>query len=888
MKKKIFLLPLNLKNKTKFLLSQIDKLNLANNFIYITSNFCKVQDFKLNFYNYFKNSALPFSFTLKSFASKIISEKSSKKIISDVERFLIIIDIIKKEKKEKFYGYTDEGFAKIVLNFIKELKISSIQKVKLSEVKNIISGFPFKFENHKKNIELALNLFEEYENYLYKRNLIDIEDIYDEATNHLTENYESIIFENIVEIPNYQRNFIAKLVKSTESVIFSYYQPDCFSIDTQKLIINDTFNFLKKIINWEIEKIDGEKYEPEIECFNYPTKEEEIKGIINLIEREFKNNKEIGLDDFLITCPDMLNYRNYIKRIFSRFNLPVELIPGYSFIIEPSISPLLEFFTLAETYEWNTLMNILTSPYFSKINQNEVENFSEKIREEYENIGFYKENFDFEKINYKSIEILKECTNLIKKEMTISEWKDTLEKIIEMTGWHTSEPEIKIEFEKLIDKMNGSYLLKKEEFINLLKKLLEMIEIEEGKGMGIRVSGIMESLGIEKKICFFCGATEENFPNAPKIEEFLLPDKVKKELGLEYFEKRIARDRCDFYRIRNEHEKVIFTFPSRVENQLQMKSIFIFDISPKEEITKEFSIDSKKIFDIKIDISKFKKKYIQNGKLNIGVSDLELLLKCPYKFYLQKVEEIKPYRIPEIREIPDMWGKIIHESIKETFEKEKYINVEKIKEYKDIFETLLNKKADEYLKKNKISSIYRNIVKLRQIEVLKKFEKIIKNFSGMVLLDFEKDIKFENEKLIKDLIIKGRIDILAKMDDKLTIIDIKTGTSWNCSYTENDFFKQCNIQIPLYAWIYSTTNNISYKNIKGMVCNFSFIENEKESEIITIYDFSTKKFNYIEKISEFLNDIKEEILQDKFSFLKVNNESECFICNYKELCIYEK
>ncbi len=877
--KKIFLSPLNLKNKTKFLLYQIKELNLDTNFVYITSNFYKIQDFKINFYDYFKDSPLPPTFTLKSLALKIIENMINKRVITDIEKMLIILEIIKGENKE-IPSYTHEGFAKMILNFIKELKINSTT-LKLEEIKKTILNFPWRYENNKKNIEFALEICEKYQEYLYVKDLIDLEDIYNEATK-INLDFKNIIFENIVEIPKYQRNFIINLINSAKTVIFLYYKPDFFSIDTKELIIKDTMNFLKSITEWKIEEIEGENYQPEIECFNFSTKEEEIKGIIDLIKIEILN-KKLSLDDFLIICPDMLSYRNYIKRIFSRFNLPVELVPGYSFIFEPAISPILEFLTLSNTYRWNVLMNILTSPYFSKIDKKEVEKFSKNTREKFEQVGFYKE--DFENLKYKNIEKIKKCLDLIKERMTLSEWSKVLKRILEITGWHPYEQEIEIEFRNLLEKLNGSYFLGKEEFINLLNKILEMIEVEKGKGEGIRVSGVIESLGIEKKICFFCGATEQNFPNAPKTEDLLLPDKLKKELELDYFEKRIARDRCDFYRIKNEHDKIIFTFPSKVDDQLQMKSIFIFDIPTNEKLTKEFSIVSNQLFEIKTDTEKFKKKYVKNGKLCINVTELEFLLSCPYRFYLEKVEKIKPYKIPEIQEIPDIFGGIIHDSFRETFEHEKgkIINLSKIKEYKDKFESLINNKINQLLEEKKISNIYKNVIKIRQSEIINKFEKILENFSGMTLLDLEKDINFENEEILKNLTLKGRIDIIAKIGDKFTIIDLKTGTSWDCSYTENDFFKNGNIQIPLYVWIYSKQNEISYKYLQAMVWKLSFLEDAEENKI---YDFSKPKFNYMEKIAKYLNDLTEKILNKNFSFLPKYDKSECFLCDYKELCVY--
>ncbi|MCM8833313.1 MAG: hypothetical protein NC816_05285, partial [Candidatus Omnitrophica bacterium] len=152
--KKIFLSPLNLKNKTKFLLYQIKELNLDTNFVYITSNFYKIQDFKINFYDYFKDSPLPPTFTLKSLALKIIENMINKRVITDIEKMLIILEIIKGENKE-IPSYTHEGFAKMILNFIKELKINSTT-LKLEEIKKTILNFPWRYENNKKNIEFAL------------------------------------------------------------------------------------------------------------------------------------------------------------------------------------------------------------------------------------------------------------------------------------------------------------------------------------------------------------------------------------------------------------------------------------------------------------------------------------------------------------------------------------------------------------------------------------------------------------------------------------------------------------------------------------------------------------------------------------------------------------
>ncbi|MCS7181050.1 MAG: hypothetical protein NZ891_06850, partial [bacterium] len=211
--KKLFLYPLNFKDKTSFLLSQIEKLNFTPNFVYFTSNFCKIQDFKYHYYEQFKNTILPSTYTLKSFALNILEENSPKKIISDIEKYLLILEIVKKKKKK--ITYTDEGISKVIHNFFKELKISSLKGEKISIVKKAISDFPWKYEENRKNIEFAVEVFEEYENLLLRKNMIDLEDIYEEGVEYLlNKNLENIIIENIIEIPPYQKEFIKTLINS--------------------------------------------------------------------------------------------------------------------------------------------------------------------------------------------------------------------------------------------------------------------------------------------------------------------------------------------------------------------------------------------------------------------------------------------------------------------------------------------------------------------------------------------------------------------------------------------------------------------------------------------------------------------------------------------------
>ncbi|MCM8829778.1 MAG: PD-(D/E)XK nuclease family protein, partial [Candidatus Omnitrophica bacterium] len=578
-----------------------------------------------------------------------------------------------------------------------------------------------------------------------------------------------------------------------------------------------------------------------------------------------------------------LSYRNVVQRIFGRYNLPCEILPGYSLIHDTSVSILLEFFTFKESYDWATLMNILTCPYFTKFDLKETEEFSKNSRKKFNRIGFVKEDFDSLKGN--NIDIVKEILKRIAPaNKSLKEWVEDIEFMIEKLGWQPYYPEVKVRFQKLLYEMKSNIFCSESEFVNILKKTLELVDVEEGKGSGIKVSGVQESVGISKKLCIIGGATDENIPNAPSLEEVFIPDTLKKQIGFTYYDLRIARERLDLYRLKNENDVIIFTYPSKIQDRNQMKSIFLFDINDSILYTDAFISSSSEIFLPSFAIEKFRQNFIIDGRLSIRVTQLESLLKCPYSFYLKEVEEIEPYQIPEIGEAPDLWGDIIHNVMNEIFSayKNKIVHQEDAEYLVKCFREKVKESIEKKYKEREISRFYRNIMLNRLEEVCNKFSYIIMVHTGNTFIDSELEINWD----VSSLHLKGRIDHLEQTPKgKIIIVDVKTGTSPPATYTENSFFNEYNIQIPLYIWMYSRKFNIPFENITGNIWRFDFIEKEETKEYERYYE--KKKLEYLDKIEGFLEEIATKILRGEFKFLS-ERPLNCYFCNYKGLCPYAR
>ncbi|RKY32449.1 MAG: hypothetical protein DRP67_00940, partial [Candidatus Omnitrophota bacterium] len=129
--------------------------------------------------------------------------------------------------------------------------------------------------------------------------------------------------------------------------------------------------------------------------------------------------------------------------------------------------------------------------------------------------------------------------------------------------------------------------------------------------------------------------------------------------------------------------------------------------------------------------------------------------------------------------------------------------------------------------------------------------------------------------------IEGKIDREEEIDGEIEIIDIKTSTLPPPSYTENDFFKKGNIQIPLYLWIYwKKSDSIP----TGIIWEFSF----KEENGISEKEYRQNKFEkYFDKIGNFLIDFAEKLKKRKISFLPSEN-AECILCPLRGYCKYGK
>ena len=878
--KRLLIFPFNRRNKTETLLSECLGGGPGET-LYIAPHMSKVKDFKMRYHRMGKGSALlPATHTIKTLALKILDNHCEERIISEVEKYVAILGILKRRKTDES-SHALPGMALAVSHFIKDFKISSAGPISLEKARKEMKDYGWKFEHNISLLLFAVDVMEEYCGFLKKGKLLDMEDIYNRAAQHAGElKYRQVLFDGFCEIPPYQRGFIESMLEQAPEATFSFCHDEKVSIDVRELVLEKALSWLKGLCPWEEKRFETEERTVNTECYNFASQPEEVAGMAGIIANHIAAGNGRSLNDVMAVFPSMPSYRPVVERIFRRYNLPCEIIPGYSLSQDSSVTTLLELFAFHTSYDWETLMNIFTSPHLTEIDLREAERFSIHSRKYYARTGFLRENFyGLRGSNFRVVKSMLE--KIGGKDKSLKKWAEAMEELVELSGWTPGLPEVRVRFRNVMEEIKNAAVFSQDEFVNILNRIFGLVEVEEGRGRGVKVSGIQESVGLEKKLCVIGGATEGNIPGAPSIEEVFMPDGLKKQMGLTDCGLRVARERLDLYRLKNENEKVVFTYPSKMHGENQMKSIFLF--GEKESVTgnEVFVSRPREIFKMEFSAEKFRKNFVVDGRLRMSVTQFELFKRCAYRFYLQNVEKTEPYCVPEINETPDIWGTVVHEVMRNIFQdyKRRVITERETVELKRAFREGVHAGIRNLHDKGSISTFYGKVLSLRSEEVYGRFDSIITAHHGCEFVDAECPMEVQ----LPHIHIRGTIDRIERTaEGGINIVDIKTGTSAPPSYTENDF-NNGNMQIPLYMWMYGRISGIGREKLTGNIWRFDFTEDtDGKNEKF----YPGKKLNYLDGVEDVLEETAVTLLEKEINF-SAEQAGACYGCPYGGMCPYE-
>lgn len=864
--------------KTSYIVEKFFKERMDfSSVTHLTSRWSRIEDFRARLYLCKKMPIIPpASFSLKAFAAKIVQERSQYRLISSVEQILILLDLCATLAKKTTIDPV--SLAVRLKAFIKDFKVSC-------EVPGFdlwldeINEYPWKYEENKNIAIQALNVMQKYQNYLKENMLVDEDDLYTVASEHIEKNgIDTVLLEGMMEFIPSQRRFIKLIAENSKRFICVYQFDENAPFDSRNMILKPNLDFLKSIVD-SVVIVDGENKNEECVVYNFASPDEEIKGIGEMILGEINENRNINWEDFLVIFPQMLSYRELVHRIFARLKIPFCMTPGYVLSQDPSIVAVISFLDwLDAPYWWEGLMSLFLSPFFSFDFERSIE-FSKQTRDLFKGIGFFPDrNWLKELENWKRIENAKRIMEV--KQDTLHGWSDRLMKALEEIGWKEFDIEGKKAFTDVLMELRSDVSVDRKFFARLLKAALDMTEVEKSKGYGVKVMGILDSIGIETDIAFLGGSTDDALPEAGRSEDFFIPDRLKEKMGLTTYNLKVARERLDIYRLKSSHRKIVFSYPSKVSGRQKNKSIMIYGI--KESSFGEVSYISvaDAIFYVKPDIEKFRKKFIRDGFLHMSVSHLDQIARCPYGFYLKYVEGIEPYKAPEIEEVPEFWGTLLHSAAEkaasdfkgnvmdEACAQQQY---ERFCEFVNLFlqQPSLVSSGHSY----RIPPFVRNFLENRKTFVFDSFEKALKKHIGHKIIGIEE----KKSVRIGNLEIRGQFDRIEQTEDGISeIIDFKSGKPpyIKKKYPESgDCLELDNLELILYALMHY---RISGKKSRVFVWSLNFDESDFEKEYSHIVGF-------LENFEQGLKSVVKKMIDGDFRF-DAKGKS-CYECAFSNYCV---
>ena len=792
---------------TSFIAEYSGKNNQKKDYLYIfNDNRMKSIFSKKMRWNFF--NAQPTLLTFNELKEQIFY--TDKVILKEAKRILAFYTSIPKDIKEElgiksYYDVID--FANDFFDYYREIKINKVDKIE--NIQNWQEKYFLHFEKIKESFD---KLLEKY-NYIPSDWIEDLQYYKKDFFNR----FNKIIFVDIVEFEKVYRDIIVDLGEEKEVEIALQMEKGSFDEENLKFA----------------ETILPETSPSNIFIYQSKDELEESMSLIYLLKKKAKkgefyspapeNSEFFNLFPFYfgksqaVTMNDTKLYAFLNVQLNLLLNMEERLGETYNLLeFEKAFEnrAFKEYYSLTE--EDIRLIKKISSNFYQYISldilhSNEVQYLIG------EDIGFTKK---LEKIfkDFSSILKLKsvdELYNYFKNEISLDkfiqkEYGDIFEKFFEIFGIMKENENMSIHksFKSYFDGNLGIALLKLT--IQYMKDIAvtsnEKVDSErviikniESALYANETKHLFRDQGRFSKTNFFIDITSDLMPGNIK-DNLIFTEKQRKELNLTTKEEKREIKKYRFFQmIFTNRNSVIFTKKNEdkgidispfidelcIKYDLKINSAPI-ELNKSIEILKK-SIPSSVIGNLEFKKGEFSKEEsdFKDNRLNIGAYDYDNLVKCPLKFYFQKLAQLIPEKDSEVdylnkqflgtmvhkileNIVRDIWKEVLSKGI---YEIDREIIVEAInREIKNNRSKILVQ-MDIYLQEILIPLLSENI-EIFFKKLASKYRNInIRRFQGEK--DAGKNTPFIQDKI--DVYLRGKADLVIESDMGNEIIDYKTG-----------------------------------------------------------------------------------------------------------------
>jgi len=407
-------------------------------------------------------------------------------------------------------------------------------------------------------------------------------------------------------------------------------------------------------------------------------------------------------------------------------------------------------------------------------------------------------------------EIIFTCKELWAKKVTADEAFTLFEKLLALDVKEQQEPLIQEAFFQFRHFLTNSIALRFEQIIKLFLSRLQSLSRDDVRGGKVTVLGVLETRGVAYKGVVVLDFNDDFVPRRSQKDLFL-SSAVRAHAKLPTKRDRENLQRYYYHQLFLKAQKIAITY---VHNESSMPSRFLDELGFKAQLMSQESLFYPLLFETHKPKSRYDVEFIDESyelfQTPLSATKLKILLTCKRQFYFRYVAMLKEAQMPSNTIDESVVGRYLHKALERAFEG-------------DFPLENLEARIAHFLKEENSFVVWHYFADM-WMERLGAFcrNEIARHQDGFCITHKEVSLKTA----YKGFVLEGQIDRIDSKNDKLFIIDYKSG---KIPFTKESDLGECvDFQLVFYYLLgqqLGTVEGLFYYDLKeGVLVEESFLE----------------------------------------------------------------
>jgi RecB family exonuclease len=531
---------------------------------------------------------------------------------------------------------------------------------------------------------------------------------------------------------------------------------------------------------------EGENGPPATHYHPFGSFEEEVEAIARHIKGSFISGRLKDLEDAWVVFPSLHPYGDMVERVFDRYGIPHSAPAGKTLSRMRPFRDLLSLIeAVNEDYPRLKTARVLASPSFERIPPG--------LKAAAPGIclssGIIKGRKAWLKaagergLAAEAGRFFGTCSklNLIGNNVSYDRFLDVLLDVLKTLGFALSEEE-KAEFEAVLRKLallddvlgRGTDL---RGFTDALRSVLGATAPKAAETPGVRVAEVFEVRGLEPRMLYFGGLKDGDLPSRPEMD-LLLPDSVRKRLGLVDMARYLRLQEYIFRRLVRASEAVHLSYPTMEGDKVFLPSLFLAGAEEKRQraygiFSPEEELLRSKAAPLEEQMGEIEGVHRLSNGPALNVTDVDYYRACPRRYFIEKALCLEAPEIREYEVEPKTVGTIAHEVMEGLIR-------EGAGEEFDAFRQRARRLLDEALGRWPMEEYFRGLIRESFLNMLPDIYRLERGITDDGYAFRDAELRVEGEP-IRGIRLKGKIDRLdARAEDRgaVQVVDYKTGAAY--------------------------------------------------------------------------------------------------------------